>query len=203
MPDDFPTRLGEHLMLVAISVSNALVMGTGLALVARHHPVFRALATTLANGVQTIPSLALLAFLIPLLGIGTMPALAALVLYAVLPIYRATLTGLAQVEPELVEAARTLGMREAQILWQVEIPQASPVLVSGLRTAMVWSVGTATLSAFIGAGGLGQYITAGLSLNDTRLLMTGAVPAAVLALALDSLLGWCEERTQAWKNGTS
>ena len=202
IPSDFPQRLGEHLFLVAVSVAAATVLGVALALLARESPPLRAAASVVGNTAQTIPSLALLAFLIPYLGIGTAPALAAITLYAILPILRGTLSGLQEVDPALVDAARNLGSGRLGLLWHIEIPQSLPLIVAGIRTAAVWSVGTATLSAFIGAGGLGDYITRGLSLNNTRLLLTGAIPSALLALAIDAALGWCEKKAFAWKTGT-
>lgn len=202
MPPDFPQRLGEHLFLVATAVTLATLIGIGLALLARHHPTFRSAAHFICNTAQTIPSLALLAFLIPYLGIGTRPALAAITLYAILPILRGTLGGLRDTDPALLDAAQNLGCGPWRLLWRVELPQALPQILSGIRTAAVWSVGTATLSAFIGAGGLGDYITRGLSLNNTRLLLTGAIPSALLALGLDAALGWCEKKAFAWKTGS-
>jgi osmoprotectant transport system permease protein len=132
---------------------------------------------------QTVPSLALLALLIPLLGmIGTVPALVALVVYALLPIVRNTCTGLLQVSPGLRLAALALGLRPAQRLVLIELPLALPVILAGVKTAAVMSVGTATIAAFIGAGGFGERITIGLALNDNDMLLAGAIPAAVLAL---------------------
>lgn len=203
MPDDFLQRLGEHLALVGGAVAGACLLAAMLAWTARLHPLLQSAANTFANAAQTIPSLALLAFLIPWLGIGTAPALAALILYATLPLLRALLTGLDGVDRELLDAARVFGAGGARLLFRVALPQAAPVLVSGLRTATVWSTGTATLGAFVGAGGLGHYITAGLSLNDTRLLLTGAVPAALLAFGLDLILGRAEILALRWKEGRS
>jgi osmoprotectant transport system permease protein len=202
IPVDFPQRLGEHLILVGVSVTLATALATGLALVSRHHASLRTAAHFICNTAQTIPSLALLAFLIPYLGIGTAPALTAITLYALLPILRGTLSGLQDIPPSLIDAARNLGSGSWDLLWRVEFPQSLPLIVAGIRTAAVWSVGTATLSAFIGAGGLGDYITRGLSLNNTSLLLAGAVPSALLALGLDAALGWCEKRALAWKNGS-
>ena len=135
---------------------------------------------------QTIPGIALLAFMIPLLGIGAVPALAALVLYSLYPIVRNTYTGVRDADPAAVSAARALGMTEGQILRQVRLPLAAPVIMAGIRTAAVIDVGTATLAAFIGAGGLGEPIVAGLALSDTRMILSGAIPAALLAIAVDA-----------------
>jgi osmoprotectant transport system permease protein len=139
---------------------------------------------------QTIPSLAMLAFLLALLHrIGALPAIIALTLYALLPIVRNTLTGLEGVSPQVMEAAKGIGMTEGQQLRMVRIPLAAPVIVAGIRTAAVVGVGIATLSAFIGAGGLGQFINRGLALSNTRLILLGAVPAALLALVIDFIIG--------------
>jgi osmoprotectant transport system permease protein len=142
--------------------------------------------------IQTLPSIALLAFMIPLLGIGVVPALVALSLYSIFPILRNTFTGVRDASPEAVEAAIASGMTARQVLRYVRIPLAAPVIMAGVRTAAVINVGTATLAAFIGAGGLGDPIVAGLALADTRMILSGAIPAALLALAVDGLLGACE-----------
>jgi len=137
---------------------------------------------------QTIPSIALLAFMIPLLGIGVTPAIVALFLYSLFPILRNTFTGVREADPTAVEAGRALGMTDRQVLLQVRLPLAVPILLAGIRTAAVINVGTATLAAFIGAGGLGDPIVAGLALSDTRLVVSGALPAALLALVVDAAL---------------
>ncbi len=146
-----------------------------------------------ADIVQTVPSRAMLAFLLPFFGIGVKPALVALTLYALLPIVRNTYTGLSTIPPAVLEAADGLGFNRWQRLWMVEIPLALPVILAGIRTAAVIGVGIATLSAFIGAGGLGDFINRGLALNNTRLVLLGAVPAALLALLLDFALGLVED----------
>ncbi len=144
--------------------------------------------------VQTIPSIAMLGFMIPLLGIGVTPAIAALLVYSLLPILRNTYTGIRDISPALLEVAEGLGLdRRRRLLW-LELPLAVPVIFAGVRTATVIAVGTATLAAFIGAGGLGEPIVQGLSFNDPRMILSGAVPAALLALVLDQGLGWLERR---------
>ena len=142
--------------------------------------------------IQTLPGIALLAFMIPLLGIGVVPALVALSLYSIFPILRNTYTGVRDASPDAVEAATASGMTARQVLRYVRIPLAAPVIMAGIRTAAVINVGTATLAAFIGAGGLGDPIVAGLALADTGMILSGAIPAALLALAVDGLLGACE-----------
>jgi osmoprotectant transport system permease protein len=150
-----------------------------------------------ATGViQTIPSLALLAFMVPIpgLGLGARPAVAALFLYALLPIVRNTYTAIQEVDPDLVEAAVGLGLTDRQLLLRVQLPLAIPTIMAGIRTSTVISIGVATLAAFIGAGGLGDPIITGLKLNDTTLVLTGAVPAAGLAIVADWLLARLERR---------
>ena len=145
---------------------------------------------------QTLPGIALLAFMIPLLGIGVVPALVALVLYSLYPIVRNTYTGVRDADPAAVSAARALGMTDGQVLRQVRLPLAAPVIMAGVRTAAVIDVGTATLAAFIGAGGLGEPIVAGLALSDTRMILSGAIPAALLAIAVDAGLAIVERSIQ-------
>jgi osmoprotectant transport system permease protein len=141
---------------------------------------------------QTIPAIALLAFTIPLLGIGVVPALVALFLYSLYPILRNTFTGVRDASPDAVEAARALGMTPFQVLSRVRLPLATPVILAGIRTAAVIDVGAATLAAFIGAGGLGDPIVSGLALADTRMILSGAIPAAALALVVDGVLALVE-----------
>ena len=173
----------QHLTLVLVAVGLACVIGVPLGVLAFVYPRLRQVVLGATGVLQTVPSLALLALLIPLLGmIGTVPALVALVVYALLPIVRNTCTGLLQVSPGLRLAALALGLRPAQRLVLIELPLALPVILAGVKTAAVMSVGTATIAAFIGAGGFGERITIGLALNDNDMLLAGAIPAAVLAL---------------------
>ena len=183
-------RTGEHLMLTGVSSAAAMLIGIPVGILLFHRPWLRK-ATMGAIGVlQTIPSLAMLAFLLALLHrIGVLPAIIALTLYALLPIVRNTITGLQGVSAQVMEAAKGIGMTEGQQLRMVRIPLAAPFLVAGIRTAAVMGVGIATLSAFIGAGGLGQFINRGLALSNTRLILLGAVPAALLALLIDFTIG--------------
>ena len=183
----------RHLLLVTISLGAAalLAIPTGLLLVGAAggaEGVIRGIGL-----VQTIPSIALLAFMIPALGIGVAPAVVALFLYSLFPILRNTYTGVRDANPAAVDAARALGMTPAQLLRHVRLPLAAPVIMAGLRTAAVINVGTTTIAAFIGAGGLGDPIVAGLALSDTRMILSGAVPAAVLALLVDAGLALAEK----------
>jgi len=194
-------RLVQHLELVGVALALAVGIGFGLGLVFAAHRRMAQAALMTANVVQTIPSLALLAFLLPLLGIGAKPAVCALALYAIMPILRNTLAVVQDEAQNLAAIGAALGLTPREILWRIKIPQGVPLLVSGLRTAAVWSVGTATLSAFIGAGGLGEFINRGISLLDPALMLLGAIPAALLALGIDLLLGALEADGRRWRNG--
>ena len=188
---EMATRLGEHVVLVAASTAMAAAIGIPLGIVAARRPSWSRPIVGLANLAQTIPSLALFGFLIPLPfigGIGTRTALLALTVYAVLPILRSTITGLQSVPPAVVECAVAMGLTPRQILRQVEWPLALPSIVSGLRVAVVIGVGTATIASAIGAGGLGDYIFRGLAMVDPTVILAGALPAAILALAADAAL---------------
>jgi osmoprotectant transport system permease protein len=185
----------RHHLLVGISLFAAILVSVPLGLWLEGHrraaePLIRVLGL-----IQTIPGIALLAFMIPMLGVGVIPALIALWLYGLFPIVRLTYTGVRDADPRAVHAAHALGMTPTQILRLVRTPLAAPSIMAGIRTAAVVSVGTATLAAFIGAGGLGEPIATGLALADTRLILFGAIPAALLALIVDGLLGWVERRT--------
>jgi osmoprotectant transport system permease protein len=183
-------RTGEHLILTGCSTAIAVLIGVPLGILVFRAVLLRSPALGTVSILQTIPSLAMLVFLLTLLQkIGFMPAIIALTLYALLPIVRNTLTGLEGVSPQVIEAATGIGMTEYQQLRMVRIPLAVPVIVAGIRTAAVVGVGIATLSAFIGAGGLGQFINRGLALSDTKLILLGAVPAALLALIVDFSIG--------------
>lgn len=178
----------QHLMLVAVSVGLATLLGVPLAVWVFPHLRLRALVLGLTGLLQTVPSLALLAILISLLGaIGTLPALIALTLYSLLPIMRNAVTGLAEVPTGVRQAGTALGMTGPQNLRLVQMPLALPTLIAGIRTATTIAIGTATIAAFIGAGGFGERIVTGLALNDRALLLAGAVPAAALALLSELL----------------
>ena len=179
-------RTGEHLMLTGVSTGIAILLGIPLGVCAARVRWLRGPVTGSVSILQTIPSLAMLAILLAMLHkIGVIPAIIALILYALLPIVRNTLAGLDGVSPAVVEAARGIGMTPQQQLWLVDLPLSMPVIVAGVRTAAVMGVGVATLSAFIGAGGLGQFINRGLALSNTNLILLGAIPAAILALLVD------------------
>jgi osmoprotectant transport system permease protein len=185
----------RHLLLVGIALLAAVIVAVPLGLfLERTRPLAEPMIGALGV-LQTIPSIALLAFMIPLLGVGVVPALVALWLYALYPIARGTYTGVRDADPDAVAAAEALGTTPVQRLLWVRLPLAAPVIMAGIRTAAVITVGAATLAAFIGAGGLGEPIVAGLALADTRMILSGALPAAALALVVDGALGVVERLT--------
>jgi osmoprotectant transport system permease protein len=186
------SRAKEHLWLVLLSLSAAVLLGIPLGmLAARNRHAGRAILA-LTGIVQTVPSLALLVFMIPLLGIGTWPAIAALFLYSLLPIVRNTHQGITGIAADLRDSAHALGLPAGAVLRRIELPLASPAILAGVKTAAVINVGTATLGALVGAGGFGQPILTGIRLADTSLILEGAVPAALLALAAQGALDLAE-----------
>src|SRR5690349_4978896 len=188
---EFFTLLGQHLLLVGASTMVAILAGIPIGVLAARKPRIGAPIVWIANVVQTIPSLAMFGFLLPLPligGLGARVAIIVLILYALLPIVRTTAAGLRAIDPSLIEAGTALGMTPWQLLRQVELPLALPSIVAGIRVAAVIGVGTATIAAAVGAGGLGEYIFRGLSMVDPTVILAGAIPAAVLALTVDGLL---------------
>jgi osmoprotectant transport system permease protein len=184
----------EHLELTALAVAIAVVIGVPLGAYLTRERFLAGPVLALIGVIQTVPSVALLGLLIPLLGIGEKPALFALFSYALLPIVRNTYAGLDSVDPAAIEAARGMGLREPEIVRKIALPQALPVVFGGIRTATVISVGVATLAALIGAGGLGKFIFRGIAMVDVPTVLLGAVPAALLALGLDLGLAALEKR---------
>lgn len=186
-------RTREHLWLVGIALLFSVVVGIPLGLVAvRFHAAGQGILIASAL-IQTVPSLALLCFLIPLFGVGMRPALAALCMYSLLPVVLNTFTGIRGIDPKHLENARAFGMTRRQVLLRVVLPLASPTILAGIKTATIVSIGTATLAALVGAGGYGAPIVSGLSLNDVPTILTGAIPAALMALiayGVFELLGW-------------
>jgi osmoprotectant transport system permease protein len=188
---EFLGLLLQHVVLVGTSTAAAIAIGVPVGILAARRPRLGAPVVWLANVVQTIPSLAMFGFLLPLPlvgGLGARVAIVVLILYALLPIVRTTVSGVRGVERSLVEAGTALGMTSRQLLWQVELPLALPSIVAGIRVAAVIGVGTATIAAAVGAGGLGEYIFRGLSMVDPTVILAGAVPAAALALLVDGAL---------------
>jgi osmoprotectant transport system permease protein len=189
--------LGQHLFLVLVSTLLAVAIGVPLGILLTRRPRWRRPILGFANVCQTIPSLALFGFLIPLPfigGVGARTAIVALVVYALLPIVRNTYTGIANVDPAVREAGRGMGMTDRELLIMVELPLAAGVILSGIRVATVIGVGVATIAAAVGAGGLGVYIFRGVAVVNDTLILAGALPAALLALTADGLLGLVERR---------
>jgi osmoprotectant transport system permease protein len=187
----------NHLSLVVIAMAFAIAIGVPLGMLIVHRPTLRNIALGLASIFQTIPSLALFGFLIPIPfigGIGRRTAIVALVLYALLPILRNTYVGLTEIDPSVLEAAEAMGMTQWQILWRVRLPLARAVILAGIRTATIITIGVATIAAAIGAGGLGTFIFRGVAMVSDVVILAGAIPAALLAIAADLLLGWLERR---------
>ena len=186
----------QHLLLVVIGAGLAAAVGVPVGILLTRRPALSRPVLAIASVIQTIPSLALFGFLIPILGIygiGRLPAVIALFLYSLLPIIRNTYTAILGVDPGIREAARGMGMTDWQLLTKIELPLSLSVIIAGLRVAAVISVGTATIAAAIGAGGLGVFIFRGLRMNDNQLILAGAVPAAIMALAADFGLGWIQK----------
>jgi osmoprotectant transport system permease protein len=187
----------RHLFLVLWSTLVATAIGLPAGIIAAHRPRIGRPLLAAASIAQTIPSLALLGFLLPLPfigGIGPRIAIVALILYALLPIVRSTAAGLRSIDPAVIDAGVAMGMTRRQLLWLVELPLALPSIVSGIRIATIVGIGTATIAAAIGAGGLGEYIFRGLSMVDSTVILAGAIPAALLALIADGVLTWVERR---------
>jgi osmoprotectant transport system permease protein len=187
----------EHFRLVSISMLLAMAIGVPLGVLVSRRPGLKKLILGAANVAETIPSLALFGFLLPAPWLGARAerlAITALALYALLPIIRNTYTGVTGVDPAVREAARGMGMTDGQLLFQVELPLASGVILAGVRVATVLTIGIATIAAAIGAGGLGEFIFRGLAMVDNDVILAGAIPAAVMALAADVLLGLLERR---------
>ncbi len=186
-------KLIEQFDLVILSTLIALVVAVPLGIIVFRFERLKRFTLSAASVLWTIPSLALLAFFIPFLGIGIKPAIIVLSIYALLPILRNVIVGLENISPKMIEAANGLGFTKCQRLYMVELPLAFPVMIAGIRTAVSITVGVATLAAFIGAGGLGDFINQGLAMSDTSLLLWGAIPAAVMAVCLDMMIGFFEK----------
>ena len=195
--EELAAMVERHLFLVLWSTAIATAIGLPAGIVAAHRPRIGRPLLAAASIAQTIPSLALLGFLLPLPfigGIGPRIAIVALILYALLPIVRSTAAGLRSIDPSIIDAGIAMGMTARQLLWLVELPLALPSIVAGIRIATIVGIGTATIAAAIGAGGLGEYIFRGLSMVDSTVILAGAIPAAVMALLADGILTWVERR---------
>jgi osmoprotectant transport system permease protein len=198
LPDFFVTHkrevltlTAEHLWLVGVSMLLAIAIGVPLGILLSRRPAWRSLVLGASNIMQTIPSLALFGLLLPVPWLGSRAdrlAILALTMYALLPVIRNTYVGIAGVDAPVREAAIGMGLTQRQLLWQVELPLASSVIIAGIRTATVITVGVATIAAAIGAGGLGEFIFRGLAMVDNNVILAGAIPAALMALSADLLL---------------
>ncbi|MBA2876809.1 ABC transporter permease [Thermaerobacillus caldiproteolyticus] len=184
----------EHVLLSGIAMAIAIIIAVPLGIALTRNKKLAEPIIGITAIVQTIPSLALLGFMLPIFGIGKPPAIIALTLYALLPILRNTYTGILGVDPALVEAGKGMGMTSRQILWMVELPLSLPIIMAGVRTATVLTIGVAALATFIGAGGLGDLIDRGLRVADKNLILAGAIPAAILAILFDLALRKVEEK---------
>ena len=178
----------EHIRLTAVAVGLAILVGVPLGILISYVKSLNKPILGITNLIQAVPSMALLGFAIPLLGIGTIPAVGVVFLYSLLPIVKNTYIGISQIKPEMIEAAKGIGMTRAQILRRVQIPLTLPVLMAGVRISAVTAVGLMTIAAFIGAGGLGFLVFSGISSVNNGMIMAGAVPACILALVLDWVL---------------
>lgn len=192
--EDILQAFQEHIFLAGIAMLIAIIIAVPLGIILTRFKKVAETVIGITAVVQTIPSLALLGFMLPIFGIGIVPAVIALTLYALLPILRNTYAGITGVDPSLVDAGRGQGMTSFQILFMVELPMTMPILMAGIRTSTVLTIGVAALATFIGAGGLGDVIIRGLNINDRNLILAGAIPAALLALVFDYVLKKLEEK---------
>lgn len=192
--EDLLSALVQHLELVSWSMCFAILFGVPLGILVTRFPSLKKWILGGAGISQTIPSLALLGLMIPIFGLGIQTAIAALFLYSLLPIIRNTFTGILSVDKAIIDAAKGMGLTGWQILFKVEMPLALPTIIAGIRTAVVINIGTATIAAFIGAGGLGDFIFIGISRNIDVLVLMGAIPTALLAIFIDSILGFFEKK---------
>lgn len=184
----------QHLQITALSITLAILIGVPIGIMITRKRKIANLVLGFANIFQTLPSLALFGLIIPLLGIGYKPSVFVLFLYALLPIIKNTYIGITSVDPAVIDAGKGMGMTDYQILRMVEVPLSLPIIMGGIRISTVINIGTATLAALIGAGGLGDMIFKGISLNNSYMILAGAIPTALLALTVDSVLGKVEEK---------
>ena len=192
--EDIWIAFQEHIMLAGIAMIIAIIIAVPLGVLLTRTPKLAEPIIGLAALIQTIPSLALLGFMLPIFGIGKTPAIIALTLYALLPILRNTYTGILGVDSSLVDAGKGIGMTSSQILLKVELPLTLPIIMAGVRTSTVLTIGVAALATFIGAGGLGDLIDRGLRVADKNLILAGAIPAAILAIIFDFALKKLESK---------
>ena len=192
--DQILNLTGQHFALILAAMAVSIPLGLGLGILASYSRWFRAIALYLVDLVTTIPSIALFGLLIPWFGLGFPPALIGLVLYTQLPVMRNTCEGINSIDPSIVEAARGMGMRELRILYRIKLPMATATILAGIRVAVVIGVGLATIAAYIGSGGLGEFILRGIARSDSTMVLVGASLVSVLAMALDTVLKQAEAR---------
>lgn len=185
--------IGQHLQITFAAVLLAIAIGVPIGILITRKQKVAKFVIGIANIFQTLPSLALFGLIIPIMGIGIIPSIFVLFLYALLPIIKNSYIGITNVSPSSIEAGRGMGMKGYQILFMVEIPLALPVIMGGIRISTVINIGTATIASLIGAGGLGDYIFKGISMYDNNYLLSGAIPTALLALMIDAILGSIEK----------
>lgn len=188
------SKAGEHLYLSFVALFIACLIAIPVGIYFANHDRLATAAIRVVQVIQTIPSLALLGFMVPIFGIGTLPAIIALILYSLLPVLQNTFTGIQEVDKSLIEIGTGMGMTKRQILWLVQLPMARSVIMAGVRMAAVQTISVATIATFIGAGGLGDLIMRGISMLDTAIILTGAIPTALLAIILDRLLLYIDEK---------
>jgi osmoprotectant transport system permease protein len=201
LADEILSASVEHLWLVFVAVTIAVGLAAPAAFLLARHAHLRRWSMGVVNILQTVPSLALFGFLLPIPligGVGQRTAVLALILYALLPVLRNTLVGILGVDQGVRDSAVAMGMTARQILWGVELPLALPTILAGVRIATVTTIGTATIAAAIGGGGLGTFVFRGIAMADTRTLLAGAIPAALMAIAADEVLGWVERQASSW-----
>jgi len=192
--DEVIESLLKHIQITGLAVGLAILVGVPIGIAITRKRSMASPVINIANVFQTLPSLALFGLIIPILGIGLVPSVFVLFLYALLPIIKNTFIGITSVEPSSVEAGRGMGMTKNQILTMIEVPLALPVIMGGIRVSTVINIGTTTIAALIGAGGLGEFIFRGISMNSNNMILTGAIPAAGLALFVDFIFGKIEKR---------
>jgi osmoprotectant transport system permease protein len=190
--DDIFSALVQHMKITGIAVAFAVLIGVPIGLWISKKQNIAGFVLGVANIMQTIPSLALFGLIIPIMGIGFKPSVFVLLLYALMPIIKNTYIGITTVDPAVIEAGRGMGMTRMQILKMIEVPLSLPMIMGGIRISTVINIGTATIAALIGAGGLGDFIFRGISMADNQMILTGAIPTALLALFMDSLLNFVE-----------
>lgn len=192
--DEILTLTVQHLQITAVSISLAILIGVPIGIFITRYQKTAGTILGVANVFQTLPSLALFGLMIPILGIGYKPSVFVLFLYALLPIIKNTYIGISSLDPAIIDAGRGMGMKNNEILRRIELPLALPVIMGGIRISTVINIGTATLASLIGAGGLGDLIFKGISMNNTYLILAGAIPTALLAITIDYLMGLLEKR---------